>query len=237
MNEPDEKNNIEFNAYKNNYSEQISEAISFTGQSHDYFTKVKADNLLNVIKKEFDSSKELAVLDIGCGHGLMHPFLLSNERIKLNGIDMADEVIEIAKKNNPLVNYDCYDGIKLPYDSGSFDMAYAICVMHHVPPVQWVDFLKEMKRVVKKGGLVVIFEHNPLNPVTCHIVNKCPLDENAVLLSNRKMKSLFKECGYEQIRSNYILFVPINLNIFRLLDKILAPIPMGAQYFTCGKVL
>ena len=236
MNEP-ENNNKEFNSYKDRYSDEIEQAISFSGQSHDYFTKVKADNLQTLIGKEFASSDEVKMLDVGCGHGLIHPHLLSNKKIKLNGIDIADEVIEVAKKNNPTVNYDSYDGKKLPYKDDSFDVAYAICVMHHVPPKQWNDFLNEMNRVVKKGGIVVIFEHNPLNPVTCHIVNKCPLDENAILLKNRKMHSLFKECGLDQISSNYILFVPFNLKIFRLLDKVLSWLPLGAQYFTYGKVI
>ncbi len=231
-----EKEDREFNAYKDSYNNEIDKAISFSGQSHDYFTKVKAENLLNIIDKELSLAKEITLIDVGCGHGLIHPFLLCNEKIKLSGIDMADEVINIAKKNNQSVDYNTYDGKKLPYKDNSFDVAFAVCVMHHVPPKQWSDFLKEMKRVVKKDGLVVIFEHNPFNPVTRHIVNNCPLDENAVLLKNGKMKSLFKECGYTDITSNYILFVPFDFKIFRFVDKILSWLPMGAQYFTYGKV-
>ena len=40
----------------------------------------------------------------------------------------------------------------------------------------------ELKRVLRAGGACVIFEHNPLNPLTVQAVNTCPFDENAVLI-------------------------------------------------------
>ena len=42
--------------------------------------------------------------------------------------------------------------------------------------------IAEMARVTRPGGMVAIIEHNPLNPVTRHIVSRCPFDRDAVLL-------------------------------------------------------
>ena len=62
-----------------------------------------------------------------------------------------------AADRNPGVSYRPYDGRRLPYEDGQFDAAVTICVMHHVPPAQWPAFAAEMKRVVRRGGLAVVF--------------------------------------------------------------------------------
>jgi ubiquinone/menaquinone biosynthesis C-methylase UbiE len=89
--------------------------------------------------------------------------------LRLTGIDVASTVVEEARAANPGVTYHDYDGDRLPYPDQSFDAAYTIAVMHHVPPPQWPAFLQEMRRVVRPGGLIVIFEHNPINPLTPHL--------------------------------------------------------------------
>ena len=65
--------------------------------------------------------------------GLVDRFLLKEVK-NLYGVDVEEGVVEKAKKNNPSVTYNKYDGKTLPFENGSFDMAFAINVMHHVPP-------------------------------------------------------------------------------------------------------
>jgi hypothetical protein len=38
---------------------------------------------------------------------------------------------------------------------------------------------------LKEDGHFIIFEHNPINPVTRHLVKNCPFDADAVLLSTK----------------------------------------------------
>lgn len=233
----EEKSSAEFDEYRDSYTSQISESLAFSGQPHDFFTKVKADCLAQILIDNALSDIEANVLDVGCGHGLIHPHLLAlnGEKLKLSGVDIAPAVIEMARTNNPAVSYQCYDGIKLPYPENSFDVAFAICVMHHVPPKNWLDFLHEMKKVVKPGGLVVIFEHNPLNPLTLKIVKNCPLDKNAVLLSSRRMRRLMREVGLNKVSNNFILFTPFEKSFFQKLDRRLSWLPFGAQYYTLAR--
>ena len=128
----------EFDQYRDNYSEQINQSLSFSGQSHDFFTKVKADYLIKILQNKELFVNEISALDVGCGHGLIHPYLLEQKDIKLNlsGVDVASSVIDIARTKNPSVSYKSYDGINLPYADNSFDIVFAICVMHHVLPEQ-----------------------------------------------------------------------------------------------------
>ena len=227
----------EFDAFRDDYQRQINSAISYTGQSHDFYTRVKADYLLEALASEFGTDKPIKVLDVGCGHGDIHRHVTKTEvPVSLTGIDVAATVVEEARKMHPDVDYDVYDGVKLPYEDGQFDAAYTICVMHHVPPPQWAAFLAEMRRVVRKGGLVMVFEHNPFNPLTRHLVNNCPIDENAVLLKSKKLLGLMGETGLSSIRSRFIIFTPIDTAFFKRFDRLIGWLPLGAQYYTIGKV-
>ena len=227
----------EFDKYRDTYSTQINQSLAFSGKSHDFFTKVKANYLVKILRAESFLHQTTRVLDVGCGHGLIHPFLLAQKDIKLEifGVDVASSVIDFARAANPIVSYQAYDGITLPYVDNTFDLTFAICVMHHVPTRQWCDFLQEMQRVLKPGGVAVIFEHNPLNPITRKIVKNCPLDRGAVLINSKSMEKMLQRVGFIRVNSSFILFTPIDKPFFLSLDHMLGWLPFGAQYYTLAK--
>ncbi|MEK7989610.1 MAG: class I SAM-dependent methyltransferase [Thiotrichaceae bacterium] len=222
----------EFNTYKDDYSQQIEEQLSFAGQNHDFYTKVKVAYLLKQVQKVRSrlSETHLKLLDVGCGHGIAHPFILEQDKeILLYGVDPADEVIEMARKNVG-IEYSSNDGITLPYADDTFDVTFTICVMHHVPPTQWQAFLQEMYRVTRKSGELIIFEHNPYNPLTVRIVNNCPLDKNATLLKPKQIKSMMQDISLLEPTNDFILFFPFDFKVFRILEQGLKWLPIGAQY-------
>jgi ubiquinone/menaquinone biosynthesis C-methylase UbiE len=227
----------EFDQHRDSYEDDINRAIRFSGKGHDYFTQVKAEYLVEILKPLKPDNRPIRLLDVGCGHGLIHPALRSADLpLEITGIDVAESVVEVARRENPSVSYDSYDGRTLPYPRDEFDAAVTITVMHHVPPEQWCDFMTEMKRVVRPGGVVTVFEHNPYNPVTAYIVRTCPIDENAVLLSNRRVVSLMQQAGLEAIESRFILFTPFDSPFFKRFDRLMSGLPMGAQYYVTGRV-
>jgi SAM-dependent methyltransferase len=227
----------EFDQYKDDYSAQIKRATSFFGKSHDYFIRAKADQLIKVLSGIEPSGIAIRLLDIGCGHGLMHSLLVtSGLPLDVTGIDVAPGVIDLARRANPAIRYDVYEGDRLPYESGSFDAAVAITVVHHVPPPQWPGFIAEMSRVVRPGGVVVIFEHNPFNPLTAYVVRTCPLDKNAVLLSSRHLSRLMRQSGLQQVTAQFILFSPFESRFFKQFERGLGWLPLGAQYLATGRV-
>jgi hypothetical protein len=91
-----------------------------------------------------------------------------------------------------------------------------------------------MHRVVKKRGVVVIIEHNPLNPATQWIVNTCPIDKDAHLVAPWRMRALMKAVGLRS-KLHYILFTPLERRVFRKLDHLLRFVPLGAQYVAMGR--
>ncbi|HMN69441.1 MAG TPA: class I SAM-dependent methyltransferase [Bdellovibrionales bacterium] len=225
----------EFDGYRDIYQNEIDGAVSFVGQGQDFFTKVKGNYILELLAAENLSTYK--VLDVGCGHGLVHGHLISalGSKLNLTGIDVAGTVVEVARKNHPGASYDTYEGTRLPYADHSFDMAFTICVMHHVEPGSWSGFLAEMKRVVRPGGLIAVFEHNPLNPLTRRVVNNCPLDENAVLLRASTLTTLLKRTGLSEVRQQFISFTPFGGRFFQWFDRQMGWLPLGAQYFATGR--
>jgi SAM-dependent methyltransferase len=169
------------------------------------------------------------VLDVGCGHGLIHPYL-SGTSYRLTGIDVAEDAIEIARRRNPHVDYDVYDGSRLPYADESFDVIITIGVMHHVAVDQRNTFVSEARRVLRPGGTFVIFEHNKLNPLVQWVAARIPFDRNAVLLTSWRTQQLVRNAGFCDINCRYILFFPFDAAPLRKLEGYLGRLPMGAQY-------
>ena len=159
-------------------------------------------------------TKTLDVLDIGCGHGLIHSYL-RDAGCRLTGIDVAENAIETARRRNPHVHYDVYDGSRLPYADETFDVLVTLGVMHHVAVDQRDTFVSEARRVLRPGGSFVIFEHNKLNPLVQWIVARIPFDRNAVLLTGWRAQKLVRAAGFREIDCRYILFFPFEAAALR----------------------
>ena len=225
---------ISFDNYVENYQQKIQESIDFAGQDADFFIRVKAEMLIDLIKKYCGDAARAKILDIGCGVGLVDYYLAPAIKY-LNGVDIEEGVINKARANNPGVNYSLYNGEHLPFEDNSFDFVFAINVMHHVPPSGWQTFANEMRRVIKPGGTAAVFEHNPYNPLTRRVVSKCEFDRDAVLLHHNKLSNLFVNAKLALAEDAYILFFPFRGKLFRIIEKGLKWIPLGAQQFVIGK--
>ncbi|TXR49365.1 class I SAM-dependent methyltransferase [Phyllobacterium endophyticum] len=224
----------EFDAYRTTYAEAVNDSISFSGLNVDFFTRAKAVRLVDILAAQIGDPSNLSILDVGCGVGTYHP-LLRGKVGRISGIDPSDECIQEAKKNNPDVNYQTYDGQRLPYENDTFDATYAICVMHHVPQADWSRFAAEMARVTKPGGLVILFEHNPYNPLTRRAVSTCPFDADAVLLSKRTASGYLQQAGLKDVQGEYILTIPAIKGVLRKIDGALGKLRVGAQYYVFGR--
>ena len=223
----------EFDSHASTYQAAIEKATGLFGQKHSFFVRDKLEKLINAFK-QVDNPANMKVLDIGCGIGLGHDELASVVG-ELHGVDTSEQSLALANRDHPNVKYQSYDGHRLPYANGSFDCAYAICVLHHVPKLQWTAFVAEMFRVVRPGGLLIVIEHNPLNPATQWVVRTCDLDKNATLLFASRIRKMFNAVGIPAPRVGYTLFTPFASASFRALDRKLSRIPLGAQYFVTGR--
>ena len=88
----------------------------------------------------------------------------------------------------------------------------------------------ELRRVTHPGGMLAIFEHTPLNPLTVRAVNTCPFDENARLVRANDLLRRYLDCGWKDPKVQYHLFFPHALSGLRVLEPYLTGIPFGGQY-------
>lgn len=225
----------EFDAYSETYTDTVEQSIRFSGLSHGFFQQSKALMIRDLLALRLKDRPAPTLLDVGCGVGSLHP-LLSGMFRSIDGVDVSQDSITRARIDNPGNAYMAYDGHTLPYDDDSFDMSLAICVMHHVPPARWANFMAEMARVVAPGGLVCLIEHNPVNPGTRLSVARCPFDADAVLLGPREMRRRMRRAGLEDVATRNFVFFPSNGPGFRRVERRLHWLPFGAQYAAIGRV-
>lgn len=112
-------------------------------------------NYINPLIDKADAN----ILDFGAGNMYLAEHLATNNKsFKVHGID----VITDQNLNNdrlqqfPNLSFEEYAGGSLPYSDGTYDIVIASAVMHHTPDPEY--YLSELKRVVKKGGSILLIE-------------------------------------------------------------------------------
>lgn len=190
-----------------------------------YFAEYK----IKLINQQLKERAPERILDFGCGPGRSIEFLASYfPRAEIWGFDVSEDSVKQARANNPNAKFVLdMDEIQ----NQEFDLIFAANVFHHIPKSEQSDALKACARVLKESGVMYIFEHNPYNPVTKRIFERCPFDVNAVMLPRSETVSIARGAGLELDKSGYTLFFPAQLSFLRFVEPWLSAIPMGAQYY------
>jgi ubiquinone/menaquinone biosynthesis C-methylase UbiE len=96
------------------------------------------------------------VLDVGCGTGALLAALAgSASGVRLAGIDPSPEMLAVARgKLAPAVELQVAWAEQIPYDAATFDAVVSCSVFHYLR--EPLAALREMARVVKPGGRLVI---------------------------------------------------------------------------------
>jgi SAM-dependent methyltransferase len=227
----------EFDKFADEYHNLHQENIRITGENPEYFAEYKIRDLSRV--EQIVGGEVKNILDFGTGVGSSIPFLAQYfPGTSLFGTDVSENSLTIARKRFPgLGEFSLFDGNMLPYSEGQFDLALATCVFHHIPANEHIQLIQEVSRTLRSGGAFMIYEHNPINPMTLHAVNTCSFDENAVLLKRCQVRNVLREAGMEVVMQEYRVFFPAILKFLRPLEKYLTWFPLGAQHFVVGKKL
>jgi len=109
------------------------------------------------LKFLFEGLKEgEKVLDLGCGNGRWSK-VFKKKKVDYFGIDNSERLIEIAKENFPEAKFLVGDALNLPFPDDFFDEVYSIALLHHIPSEDFrIKVLKEAKRVLKPGGILIL---------------------------------------------------------------------------------
>lgn len=128
---------------------------SFDGK----FVKVMYQSLLEELEKD----EKGKLLDVGCGTGNVLCKLVNGKR-ELFGIDLSENMVEESKKRmGKDADIKVADAEHIPYKDNTFDTLVCNASFHHYPHPE--EVLREMKRVLKNGGKLLIGEGYTMQPI------------------------------------------------------------------------
>jgi len=221
-----------FDRFADDYERLLDDPLrrSFAGDS-TFFIAQKCRVLRRHLDWPLQPSERLRVLDAGCGPGTALALLRGS--CNMVGSDVSLGMLGQAVRHGPVVAQEPFD---LPFRPDVFDAAFAFCVYHHIEASERLRHLREMVRVLRPGGLLFVFEHNPLNPVTRIVFQRAEVDRGCHMIPRRHTSRLFQEAGLRDVRHGYLLFVPHMLErVLGAMERHLEWLPLGGQYYVCGR--
>ena len=220
----------DFDEHAKDYRAVHTANVKLSGADSFYFAEMKV-----VLLQQYETDKPLQVLDIGCGDGATALFMQKYfPQWRVKGIDVSQKSIAAAEaKNLTNADFQVYDGTAIPFADQHFDIVFIAGVLHHVDFGLHEKIVQGISRVLKNGGRLYLFEHNPLNPLTRYLVNTCVFDKDAKLLGNSYAKHIVKQSSLKIDSNKFIIFFPRKGLLSKLvfLEKYLQWLPLGGQYF------
>jgi ubiquinone/menaquinone biosynthesis C-methylase UbiE len=148
----------------------------------------RLDSIVNLIPKK----NRLRILDAGCGEGhLIEKLYRVNSKNLYYGVDIIKVAIEDAKKRCLYAKCELGDISKLKYPDKYFDIVVCSEVLEHI--FEYKDVIKELKRVLKSDGYLIIAFPNELNwTISRFLLRRTPIKapDHVNSFNPTKMKSI-----------------------------------------------
>jgi 2-polyprenyl-3-methyl-5-hydroxy-6-metoxy-1,4-benzoquinol methylase len=208
----------EFDAVAANYQELVDHNVRVTGESSDYFAAYKAEYVARKVAPRAGGK----LLDYGCGVGLLSRHLKSRlSEMRIDGFDVSRNSVE--RVDETLRSQGTFSS-NLNELGCVYDVVVLCNVLHHVKPSDRRELIREAASRLADDGKLVIFEHNPINPLTRWAVSQCSFDEDAILLSSGETQGYVQHAELRLLWRDYVVFFP----------RWLRWCPLGAQYVVVG---
>jgi SAM-dependent methyltransferase len=220
----------EFDQFADEYRQMHASNIAITGEGPEYFAEYKIRVLASIL-----SGERLTVgriIDFGAGIGNSVPYFRHYfPTVNLTCADVSQKSLDLARTRFPGREQQLLiEGSSVEAGDATFDVAFSACVFHHIPEEEHVAWLRELRRIVRPGGRLAVFEHNPLNALTVRAVRTCPFDVNARLIRAGVFAARCRKAGWSSVTIRYHVFFPRALAALRAAEPYLAKLPFGAQY-------
>lgn len=176
-------------------------------QEADYYERQTSDDnhlklLLNLVNpKENDT-----ILDLGTGSGyIAFPLSEQNPNTHIIGMDIVTETLErntniAVEQGRGNLKFVAYDGKIFPFKDAGLEMIITRYALHHFPNIE--ETFREMYRVLKKGGKLVISDPTPNENDTVGFVDKfmqMKKDGHIKFYSFSEFKEMLEKSGFRYL--------------------------------------
>lgn len=130
---------------------EIREYQNIFEQEENHFFYVSLHRMVMRLIEKYSAGR-LEILDAGCGTGGLMKMIAKYGAVK--GIDFSLEAVRLSRKRKLKVEQASV--LKLPFKAKTFDLVTCIDVLYHRSIVSDVKAMSELKRVLKKNGILII---------------------------------------------------------------------------------
>ena len=185
-------------------------------KSKNPLVKMVSVGRLDKIVESLPKTKNIKILDAGCGEGQLLLKIFNKGYNDIYGADVTPVALESAKKRIPKAKFSLQDLKSLNFSDEYFDVVICTEVIEHIRDYNKV--ISELKRELKKNGLLIItFPNEPLCVIMRIIFLRRPIPKDHIsFFSVKKMKKLVNLELKEKINLPWKNF-PDFLNLIHLL--------------------
>lgn len=148
----------QFDFYDARYATQVPVPVykpnTMTGLHVLTFKMAQLDALIS----DFQLRENFRILEVGCGDGWFLRWLNNRYHVRGVGVDISPAAANLAAANDWAGNeYYAAEASQLPFETDSFDLGCALDVIEHLTHEHKREALREMVRVLKPGGYVLLY--------------------------------------------------------------------------------
>lgn len=142
------------------------------------------------------------VCDMGCGPGQIAAWLQEHCGLDdLLGVDLSPRLVEEARKLHPQIEFHRGDMLRLDYFDDAWAGVAAFYCLIHIPRERVVEALKEIRRVLKPGGVLLLTFHIGSEVLHVEEFLEQSVDMFCVFFEPEEMEGYLREAGYEGIET------------------------------------
>lgn len=222
--------------YYDKTAEQFEERIFFRRANRNHQKKIqKICELLDLKNK---TRSEFCILEIGAGTGLHASYVTKHfADIKYVGLDISEKMLHEAQKkflsnNADNWNFLAGDGNLLPFRDNSFDAVYISGSLHHFPDP--FNGFKEVYRIVKSDGAIVVMEPNWLFPLNFLQACFSRVERNILKMRKRNFLIWTAKLDLSSVDIENFIYTPpfsfIDSKFLDRIDQLLGKIPIVSSF-------
>jgi SAM-dependent methyltransferase len=218
----------EFDRFAADYAAATRPWNRIAGDSTEYFAEARLRWLAGILRER--GVRVRSIMDFGCGTGTATPWLydvLGAEQVI--GVDPSVRSLDTARQKFAARGA----RFMLPEEyepRAELDLIYANGVFHHIPPRQRDASAAYVRDALRPGGLLAVWENNPMNPLVALAMSVASIDATAQPMISRETMRLFVTNGFEHVRTDFMFLFPGLFRPLRRFEPHFRGLPFGAQY-------